>query len=196
MIVTGEAEDTGGGEYGWPFMYASKGLSYSSSSTPSKVDVEACCCTWMMVLAVSSGGRGDLESMRLKKFVELLRSTRLWRAGFFTTLRKLALSGSGEPERLEGLLPIMTAVIGVFGRRFDRSRGTCAIVAQLAEAPLQIFCLSSCSGMVVEPLVRVSVRSEGRGLRMTGAQRGGHACSVDTEHAASSCLFVETGKVV
>lgn len=80
-----------------------------------------------MDVAVSGRGSGDLESIRLKRFVELLRRTRIGRRR--TTLLSDASSGSGEPFTLEGLLPMARA--GVLGARFlGLGRGTCVFVAQ------------------------------------------------------------------
>ena len=84
-------------------MNGSIGLSsFSSSPLGSHASCagETCCCTWMTV-AASSGGNGDLESMRLKRFVELFRRMRM---GLLTTLRSLALSAVSD--MLDGLLPI------------------------------------------------------------------------------------------
>ena len=113
------------------------GLSSFSLLLASKVEVETCWETWIAV-HVSSAGSGDFELIRWKRFVELFRRMR---AGFRTTLRTLELSAtSGDPDTLEGLLPM---AIGVFGRRFDLRCATCVIALQLLVSPSQICCLSS-----------------------------------------------------
>lgn len=148
-MVTVEAECTGGGgapsacgagdSRVWvPSMNGFTGFSSFSSSAStglSRVVGETCCLTWITV-PVSSGGRGDLESMRLKRLVELLRRTR---TGLRTTLCVLALSGSGSPVRLDCEWP-MGGGRGVFGARFGRERGTCVFVSQLPVRPSQICC--------------------------------------------------------
>ncbi len=80
--------------------------------------------TCRTVLAVSSRGSGDLESMRLNKFPELFRSMR---TGLLTTLCVLASSGTGEPAMLEGLLP-MSSGGGVCFGFLDGCCATCSVI--------------------------------------------------------------------
>ena len=79
----------------------------------------------MMDVAVSGRGKGDLESTRLNRFVELLRRTRI---GLRTPLLSDASSASGWPFSVEELLPMVTECDfdkGFFGF----GRGTCVLVS-------------------------------------------------------------------
>ena len=143
-------------------------------------------------MLVTSGGRGDLESIRLKRFVELFRSMRI---GFLTTLLVLALSGPGVPEDVDVVLPM---TIGVFGRRrfgFDLGRGTCVFDSQPAVRSSQMHCFKSSAGMVVKPLDFVRLRSEGRWSRAMRGERGKQA-SVCAGNVATSCFSEVSRKVM
>lgn len=71
--------------------------------------------TTRMVVAVAFRGSGDLESIRLNRFVEVLRKMRVGLRR--TTLRRLSLSPAAAGE--EAVLPMATG-----------SRGTGVLVAQ------------------------------------------------------------------
>ena len=168
-----------------PSVSESTGLSSFSMLRASKVDVETCCETWMAVDWSSGCSIGDFELMRWKIFVDLFGKTR---TGLRTTPRALELSGiSGEPERVEELLPMST---GVFGRRFDRNRGTCVIAVQLFVSLSDLIrCRSSGIATVVNPFVLSKSKSEGRWSRAMRVERGGLAC-VDSGTVATSCIGV------
>ena len=143
-----------------------------------------------MAVNDSSGASiGDFELSRWSRLFELFR---YMRAGLLTTLRTLESSrASGDPDNVEGLLPISAGAlsrrlgpVGEFGPR------------EASTLPSQICLFSSSIASVVSPLVLSNLKSGGIWSRVMREEHGKHVC-VDVDGKVVATTWVETsGKAV